>query len=267
MTRGIVIFAYANELIDYVALAAWSTRNIHRHLGLPVCVITDQTNIPVTYEFDQVIQVHKQENSSRYFADFKESGSWYNHDRMTAYALSPWDQTLVLDADYVVAGDQLKVLFDVDVDFLAHDHAYDVAGGKTFAQDNWFGRWRMPMTWATVMRFNRGRTAGLIFDAMQMIRDNWTHYMYLYGVSNSAYRNDYALTIAQLIVNGQVLDWPCIPWSLATVLPEARLTRLADDHYRVDFQNASGQARWITLDQDFHAMGKKQLGELVAHTS
>jgi hypothetical protein len=116
------------------------------------------------------------------------------------------------------------------------------------------------------MRFNRGRTAELIFDAMQMIRDNWTHYRNVYGVSDATYRNDYALTIAQLIVNGQVLAWPSIPWSLATVVPDAQLTQLADDHYRVDYRTGSGQPRWITLNQDFHAMGKRYLGDIVAST-
>ena len=136
MTQGVVIFAYANKLIDYVALAAWSTKNIHRHLGLPVCVVTDVVDLPDTYQFDQVIHADKQGNNSRYFTDFGDSVTWYNHDRMTAYAVSPWDQTLVLDADYVVASDQLKVLFDVDIDFLAHDHAYDVTGGETTGLDD-----------------------------------------------------------------------------------------------------------------------------------
>lgn len=266
MTQGVVIFAYANELIDYVALAAWSTKNIHRHLGLPVCVITDQVNLPATYQFDQVIHADKQGNNSRYFADFKDSVTWYNNDRMTAYALSPWDQTLLLDADYVVASNQLSMLFDTNIDFLAHDHAYDVAGGKPFEQENCFGRYHMPMTWATVMRFNRSHHAELIFDTMQMIRENWTHYRSLYGVSSATYRNDFALTIAQLIVNGQVLAWPCIPWSLATVVPETQLTQLAVDHYRVDYRTGSGQLKWITLNQDFHAMGKRYLGDIVAST-
>jgi hypothetical protein len=164
----------------------------------------------------------------------------------------------------VVASDQLKVLFDINIDFLAHDHAYDVAGGETFAQDNWFGRYHMPMSWATVMRFNRGHVAELIFDTMQMIRDNWTHYRNVYGIADVTYRNDYALTIAQLIVNGQVLAWPSIPWSLATVIPDAQLTQINTDHYRVDYQTASGQSRWITLTQDFHAMGKRHLGDIVA---
>jgi hypothetical protein len=101
---------------------------------------------------------------------------------------------------------------------------------------------------------------------MQMIRDKWIHYRNVYGIADVTYRNDYALTIAQLIVNGQVLAWPSIPWNLATVTPDSQLTQVNTDHYQVNYQTASGQPRYITLNQDFHAMGKRYLGDIVAST-
>ena len=266
MTSGIVIFAYNNELIDYVAMAAWSASNIHRHLGLPVCLITDATNLPDHYEFDQVINTEKHSEYHRYFADFEDSVTWYNKNRMDAYRLSPWDQTLVLDADYVVASNQLSVLFDSRQDFLAHDRAYDITGAEPFQSNNTFGQYHMPMSWATVMYFNRSRQAELIFDTMQMIKTNWSHYRDLYGITPSTYRNDYALTIAQLIVNGQTLDWPVIPWQLASVTPKPRVSQIGQDQFRIDYNNGQGQPRWITVNQDFHAMGKRHLGDIVAST-
>ena len=265
MTRGIVIFAYNNELIDYVAMAAWSARNIHRHLGLPVCVVTDATDLPAHYEFDQVVNTTKHSEYNRYFSDFADTVTWYNKNRMDAYQLSPWDQTLVLDADYVVASDQLLTLFDSGQDFLAHNRAYDVIGAEPFCSNNTFGRYHMPMSWATVMFFTRSRTANLIFDTMHMIRDNWPHYQDLYGITPATYRNDYALTIAQLIVNGQTLTWPTIPWPLASVTPSPKVTQQAADQYRVDYINGQGQARWITVTHDFHVMGKRHLGDIVAN--
>jgi hypothetical protein len=265
MTQGIVIFAYNNELIDYVAMAAWSARNIHRHLGLPVCVVTDVANLPAHYEFDQVITTTKHSDYYRYFADFADTVTWYNKNRMDAYQLSPWDQTLVLDADYVVASNQLSRLFDSGQDFLTHNQAHDVTGADPFLNNNTFGQYHVPMSWATVMYFNRSRSAELIFDTMSMIRDNWHHYLKLYKIIPSTYRNDYALTIAQLIVNGQTLTWPTIPWPLASVTPTPQVTQLSPDHYRVDYINGQGLPRWITVNQDFHVMGKRHLGDIVAN--
>ena len=250
MTVGAVIFARNNEHIDYVAMARWSARNIERHLGIPTHIITDDT---------------APSNNARHFTDVG-TVTWHNLNRMDAYQLSPWDRTLVLDADYVVATDQLKSLLDADQDFLAHRWAYDVTGCNNFEGLNSFGDNRMPMWWATVMMFRRSKHAELIFDSMRMIRDNWNHYRALYKNSKVAYRNDHALTIALGIVNGHILNYPGIPWALASLTPEHRLTQLDNDRYRVDFVNTENRPRWIELQQDFHAMGKQQLGEIVAST-
>jgi len=265
MTRGVVIFAFNNEHIDYLALAAWSAVNIHRHLDVPVCVITDQTKIPTNYKFDHVVHAKPTDTHWRHFKDFATNATWYNGNRVDAYELSPWDHTVVLDADYVVASDRLRWLFDSNQDFLAHARAVEVTGTVNFDENNFFGRYKMPMQWATVMSFTRNPTAALIFDSMQMVRQNWRHYLDLYGISKKTYRNDMALSIAQLIVHGHTLSAPAIPWNLVSVEADHRLTQLEQDTYRVDFVTADKQSRWLTLNQDFHAMGKKHLGDIVAN--
>jgi len=125
----------------------------------------------------------------------------------------------------------------------------------------------MPMWWATVMMFRKSNHARLIFESMQMIRDNWTHYRNLYKNTTATYRNDHALSIALGIVNGHTLTHAGIPWKLASLTPEHKLTQLDQDSYRVDFINTENKPRWIELRQDFHAMGKQQLGEIVASNS
>jgi hypothetical protein len=251
MTTGAVIFARNNESIDYVSMAKWSAQNIKRHLGIDTHIVTDDTRI---------------DSGSRHFAD-AGTVTWHNTNRMDAYRLSPWDRTLVLDADYVVASDQLRSVLDSDQDFLAHRWAYDVTGENDFQGLNYFGNVRMPMWWATVMVFDKSKQAELIFDTMAMIRNNWTHYRNIYKNTSTTYRNDHALSIALLVVNGHTINHPGIPWSLATVTPEHKLTQLSADQYRVDFVNSENKSRWIEIRQDFHAMGKQQLGDIVANNS
>jgi len=266
MTTGVLIFAYNNEQIDYLAMANWSAKNICRHLNLPVCVVTDQ-KIPKEYAFEQVVFAKNAGQNSRWFADINDTVTWYNGNRSNAYELSPWDKTLVLDADYVVASDQLLKLLTTDQDFLCHRWAHDVTGLHTFDDNNFFGQHKMPMSWATVMIFGRNKTSQLIFEAMQMIRDNWQHYRNLYGILKSTYRNDFALSIAMNIVDGHTLSTPTIPWPLASVTPDHQLTQLTLDSYRVDFITADKKSRWMTLSQDFHAMGKQYLGAIVANNT
>jgi len=266
MTQGVLLFAYNNEHIDYLAMAAWSAQNIRRHLNLPVCVVTDTPDIPESYRFDQVVRVAlPEEEQKRYFKDYKDVGAWHNKNRSNAYELSPWDHTLVLDVDFVVASDQLTRLFDIDQDFLAHRWAYDVSGFSAFQDNNWFGTYKMPMSWATIMCFRRSKKAELIFNSMQMIRDNWLHYRQLYQVSEHTFRNDYALSIAMNLVDGHTLSTPSIPWQLASVTPETKLTQVDPDTYKIQYESTNSKPKWMLLQQDFHAMGKQALGEIVAN--
>jgi hypothetical protein len=266
MTTGAVIFAFNNEQIDYVAMAAWSARNIRRHLNIPVCLVTDSVE-PVDQHFDQVRYVKVTGTNGRYFSDYNANVTWHNESRADAYSLSPWDCTLVLDADYVVASDQLLTVLEADQDFLAHKQAYDVTGLNTFDDLNWFGAHRMPMSWATVMMFRRSQHAELIFDVMQMVRDNWSHYRNLYKNTKASYRNDHALSIALNLVNGNTQHYPYIPWRLASLTPEHLVTQTNTDAYRIEFVTPDQRPKWIALTgQDFHAMGKQQLGAIVANS-
>jgi hypothetical protein len=244
-------------------MAAWSAKNIKRHLGIPVSLVT---NSPVDSKvFDQIIYTAVDNSSNtRHFSDVG-TVNWHNLNRMDAYTLTPYSQTLVLDADYVVASNQLQSVLDSPEDFMCHKTAYDVTGLQTFADLNVFGQYQFPMWWATVMMFRTSEHAKIIFDSMSMIRDNWTHYRNLYANPRSTYRNDHALSIALTIENGHTLKTTDIPWGLASLTPEHRLTQLDSDHYRVDFVTADRKPRWIELTTDFHAMGKQQLGDIVAN--
>jgi len=265
MTQGVLIFAFNSDQLDYLSMANWSAQNIRRHLGLPVCVVTDCENIPAHYNFDHVVRATAREPSMRHFGDVDQVVTWYNGNRVDAYDVSPWDHTMVLDADYVVASDQLKVLFSFSEDFLAHRRAYDITGLQPFDDLNRFGRYQMPMWWATVMLFRRSTGAKLMFDSMKMIRENWSHYRQLYQNHRATYRNDHALSIALGMVNGHVLKHADIPWDLASLTSGQTLEYIEQDCYKINFINAQKQLKWIRIhNQDFHAMGKRHLENVIA---
>lgn len=248
MTTGALIFATNNGVTDYDSMARWSAKNIERHLGIPTHIVSGTVTTT---------------DATRHFVDLGQV-AWHNRTRPDAYDLSPWDRTLLLDADYVVASDQLRSLLDVDQDFLAHRWATDVTGCNDFRGLNWFGEHQIPMWWATVIMFRRSVHARLIFDAMCMIRDNWTHYRQIYKISQKTFRNDYALSIAMLICDGHDPNHAEIPWSLTTLTPEHRIRQTAIDQFRVDFVNGENQHRWMDFSQDIHVMGKSQLEAIIA---
>jgi hypothetical protein len=264
MNRGILIFAFNNSVIDYVAMAEWSARRIQRHLNLPVSVVTNSDIVNTV--FDKVIVTDVVTANSKWFHDFDSSLPWYNANRVDAFELSPYQQTIVLDSDYVVASDKLLTLFDSRQEFMVHRSAVDVVNSPNYERNNYFGRHNMPMSWATVMYFTKSHTASAIFEMMFRIQHHWTHYRHLYGVADSTYRNDFSVSIAANLVYGYQARYPDIPWDLLNVEPIHKLSQLDQDCFRVDFELERKQ-RYITINNcDFHAMNKKHLGEIVANS-
>ena len=265
MTTGALIFAFNNSDIDYVSMAAWSAGNIRRHLGIGTTVVTDSKQAVTNSIFEHVILTDKEQGGTRHFSDIGNVVTWYNSNRVDAYNLTPYEQTLVLDADYVVSSNNLKSLFNSGQDFLCHRNAYNIANGEFLTDLNKFGAHGFPLWWATVMLFKKSNTAQYIFDCMNMVKHNWQHYRDLYSIHRSNYRNDFALSIALGIVNGHTLCIDSIPWALATVLPEVKLAKAGEDAYTLEYVNHNNQLKYQShANSDFHAMGKKHLGDIVA---
>jgi hypothetical protein len=267
MTTGALIFAFNNESTDYVAMAGWSAERIRRHLKIPTAIVTDADPTDSRLAAaDHIINAEPVSGGTRWFADYQSRVTWHNAGRTDAYSLTPWDQTIVLDADYVVCGNELQAVIDSPQDFMCHRYAWDITNTTDVDGLNWFGHNRMPMWWATVMMFRKSNMSQYIFDSMSMVRANWLHYKNLYRFSSGQYRNDFALSIALGIVSGHTLQVDNIPFGLATILPGPTLKQLDTDYFEIIY---TGQdQKYKTLGwrgMDFHAMGKKQLGDIVGN--
>lgn len=265
MTQGVVLFAFNNERFDYVSMARWSAARINRHLDLPVTLITDSRPADAS-AFDRIIVVDQHTGGSRYFQDVDATVTWKNTSRPMVYDLSPYDQTLLLDVDYVVCSSTLKQLFQSQQDILCHRRAFDVTGVRDYISMNHFGKFNMPMSWATVIYFRKSSFSQHVFGMMSMIQQHWAHYVRLYGLGRSTYRNDHALSIALSTTHGHTLDYPGIPWSLATVDPEHTI-ELDADRFKIDFVTTDKKSRYIyTNSMDLHVMGKASLEKIIADT-
>ncbi len=263
LSTGELIFAFNNEKTDYVSMAAWSSKRIRRHLNIPTAVVTDvDPGDPRVSGFDRVITTNATSGGTRYFEDYQTSVTWHNAGRTDAYNLTPWDQTLVLDADYVVCSNQLQLVLNAPQDFIAHRDAFNVARPDEPFLDS-FGAHKFPMWWATVMMFRQGSTAQYIFDAMHMIKTNWQHYRDLYSIAEKNYRNDYALSIALGIVSGHTLKVDSIAWPMMSVTPDTVLSRQTwqdTELWNMRYTGSDGKPKTVDIvGQDFHAMGKRHL--------
>lgn len=204
MSQGVLLYAFNNGTTDYLSMAKWSAERIERFLGLPTTIISDQDDAEL--------------GGTRIFNATRGTELWYNASRNRAWDHSPYDQTLVLDVDYVVNSDLLGLLFEIDKPFMIHRYALDVTNRSHFVALDKFGEHDFPSTWATVMYFNRRGEGKYIFELVEMIKNNWQHYADLYKFKSRTFRNDWAFSIAMGILGGhKEPQYYHIPWPLATV--------------------------------------------------
>ena len=266
MTRGVVFFAFNSGPIDYIRIAEWNARNVQRHLDLPVTLITDN---PVTSDiFDQIILVDDVQADQRIFFDQDTLVPWRNRGRCAVYDLSPYDTTLLLDVDYVVASDRLSTMFEDPREFICHQSSLDLTH-PVYVPTETFGEHCMHMSWATVIKFTRSQVAEFIFDIMAMVQNNYSHYADLYKFRHAPFRNDYALSIALALVNGHSINrvFDCA-WPLINVNPAHQVRQLNQDCYEITYTRMVDQKikpfKIFVSGQDIHVMGKSHLESLIA---
>lgn len=267
MTRGAILFAYNSPKYNYYSMAIHAANRINHFLGLPVTLVTDEaSSVPeLNYHFDKVVYNIPDKNNIR------DWGVWINKGRYRAYEFSPYDETLLLDTDYVVNSDKLLKTFDLSVDFCCHDTtSYLMQPG---VPQEVLSVYSYKTLWATVVAFRKTKRAKQIFECLEMVQKNYEHYGHIHSFIAGVYRNDYALTLALRIANGHViLPGDIIPWDLMHVGKNTQIytdsTEYTNTEFTVMFDNwQRGKIRkeYITIrDMDFHVMNKDNYMELIS---
>ena len=185
-SRGVVIFATNTAETDYVAIAKQNARLVEHFLGLPATIVS-------------AVDTGK---NSRFNNDIGKFVEWKNYGRHEAYRASPYDETLVLDADYLIFDDSLNQLFDCTFDYLLFNTNRYV---NIAQQPSVMGPHSLPFIWATAFAFRKTEPARLFFELVEKIRHNYDYYRLLYNIRESNFRNDYAFAIADYILKGNIL--------------------------------------------------------------
>ena len=123
MNKGLLFFAHNNPEIDYLKLACVSSSMARYNLGLEnITVVTDSNSLEYT---SKIINVDKyipniiltdkdQEFKRRNFRNFRDTNhtvkslSFYNANRCDAFDITPYDETIILDVDYLILSDSLN---------------------------------------------------------------------------------------------------------------------------------------------------------------
>ena len=127
-----------------------------------------------------------------------------NKFKITKLSIKKSDETEIFSIENPL---KLKSIYESRIINVPEESLYSFIDIEyNFDELNNFGNFNMPMWWATVMMFRRDPEVEMLFNAMNMIKQNWQHYRNLYKISKSTYRNDFALSIALGIIHGHTLD-------------------------------------------------------------
>jgi hypothetical protein len=258
MSRGVLLFAFNSPKYNYYEMAEYNAKRINHYLKLPVTIVTDKDSLPehTDYVWDNIITVVPDKSNTRTW------GIWINKGRFQAYDLTPYDETLLLDVDYIVNSDRLNNVFDYYDDFCCHDKI-DFLMQPNSDQEmlSYYGYSSM---WATVIAFKKTNRVKNIFECIHMVQKNYDFYMNLHSFNTGIFRNDYALTIALDIVNGHLRNKrDFIPWNLIHIGTNTSVYKDGselDSDYTITFDNwqrGKIKKEYININSiDFHLINK-----------
>jgi len=273
VSRGILVFARNNSQIDYVKQAYFLALRAKEYLGLPVSIATDALDYVKTFPdvFDHVIPVSFREARSlkRYHdgSMVQKQLEFKNDDRSRAYELSPYDETLLLDTDIVIADKKYLHCFEQAHDFLIYKDAYDLAGFRDYSEFDHLHDAGIQFYWATCVFFRKTESNEIFFDLLQHIQENWYHYRTIFQIRSGTFRNDHAFSIAIHIMNGyQEGDFAYpMPGKLFYTADRDILWEMKGDRYMflVEKENYFGEYTLVKFSGTLHVMNKFSLAKAI----
>jgi hypothetical protein len=209
MTKGVLLFALNNAEIDYIKIAKLAAYRAKQFLKVPVALVTDKDSASFDKDlsiFDHVIVIES--DKDYYKRKFKDGVSresraqWKNSHRDSCFELTPFEETLVLDVDFILNSDALAYCWNQSSDFLIYKESYDLANWRGNVEFTQLSDYSIPFYWATVFYFKKTTETKYFFSLITHIKENWQYYKFLYQITSPNFRNDYAYSIAIHMMNG-----------------------------------------------------------------
>lgn len=250
LTRGIIMFAHNNDEIDYFKLAVVNALLIQKHMGIKnITVVTDSFSLAHAEKTlgKQIIKkainnlvvsekdtVFKSKNIRTYKDTSHHSKNlpFYNFNRCDAYSISPYDETIMLDADYLILSDTLNQCWGHNNELMMNWKWQDIMYERKYTGFDRLHDMGITMYWATVVYFRKSEYNESFFNCVQHIRNNPQFYKELYQWGGKLYRNDYSFSIAAHMMSGFIdKGVPQLPTTLYKTFD-------TDDIHSVDNSNS-----------------------------
>jgi hypothetical protein len=275
MTKGILIFAHNGPEVDYGVMSIIAGGLAKKNLGLPVSLVTDkwtiawlkESNMFSTAEsvFDKIIEIEKpRTKNTRTLHDgfYSKTIPFVNSNRFSVWDLSPYDQTLLIDSDYLIFSNRLNEYWNTEASVMLGHSMNDITGERSGILDQRVSETGIHMFWATTVMFTKNDESRFFFKLVDYIKDNYRYYADLFRFNPKQYRNDIAFSIAKHIMNGYETEFVYSLPPILTVFDKDILQEVADDKltFLIDKPLNCGDF-WAatTKGVDVHIMNKQSI--------
>lgn len=281
MSRGFLMFAHNNEQIDYGLIALCNglmIRDYYPDAG--IALVTDAGTLNWLIEsrgqslvdsvFTHII-VEETDNSvqkRRYLDTISTAHElpWHNKTRVQAYGITPFEETIMLDSDYLIGNDSLKHCWGSRSDIRMNKQVVTLDYEQPHMDERRLEPFGIAMYWATCVYFTKSEVSETFFNLVEHVKDNYDYYQHIYRFPGVLYRNDYAFSIAAHIMSGW--EEGCIdPLPVTKLLTSFDWDELVDVPTKGDFVFLVNdqQERWKftfnrTSGLNVHVMNKFSIG-------
>ena len=281
MTAGVVFFAYNTPHIDYLKLAVLAARYVKRNMpDREICLITDRgswawfSNSPLgthaNKNFDNVVLLdadptenkrrHRDSPYTEFISDFK------NGNKHLVFDHTPYDQTLLLDIDYIVQNNSFDYVFQSDDAVTLFHGAESLVGKPPHAAQRRLDAQGIPMLWSTAVYFDKNNPiTKLFFDMWSHVRDNYEFYQFLYGFPGTMFRTDFCVSIAVHLLNGMGMgnvigDFPTPMINMSQLDDIAKINQVNEWVFSITDQAETWKTSLTSIkDENVHVMNKRAL--------
>jgi hypothetical protein len=259
MKCGCLLFAHDGS-IDYGSQAVLAARLAIKHLQVPVSLVSDAGTISaIKANFDQlpfehIIEVPKPDTTNKRTLG-SETLDFINGNRNTAWVLTPYERTLIIDTDFLIFSDKLNQYWKLPEDFL-------ICGGMiNFREPEEYlvSKYSIPMLWATNIMFSKTAETKILFDLVDYIKQEYKYFAGLYEFDDKQYRNDFAFSVACHILSAYGLDdWHGLLPSPILYKDTDHLIKIDKDHFVFLLE---GHRKYLmkSQGQDIHMMNKRDI--------
>ena len=155
--------------------------------------------------FDKIIEIDKpRTKNTRKLHDgfYSQTIPFVNSNRCSVWDLSPYDQTLLIDSDYLIFSNRLNEYWNTEASVMLGHSMNDITGERSGILDQRVSETGIHMFWATTVMFTKNDESRFFFKLVDYIKDNYRYYADLFRFDPKQYRNDIAFSIAKHIMNG-----------------------------------------------------------------